>query len=92
VCRENDIKHCAISNNGGKSLHEFYCEVLGIVVNVVSLMDDLRGAVRTLSNTSRIPSWKKYGIVVSINHENDAKVEKLAKDFDIPTKTLTTKL
>jgi len=36
-----------------------------------------------------LPFWKKYDIVVSLKKENGAKLAKLAKDFDIPTMTLT---
>ena len=38
---------------GGKSLHDFYCAALGIVVNVVSLIDSIGGAVRTVSNKKK---------------------------------------
>jgi len=41
------------------------------------LIDNLGGAVRKLTN------------VVSFHSENGTKVAKLAKDFDIPTTTLT---
>jgi len=44
--RENGIKDCAISTNGGKSLYEFYCAVLGIVATI----DSLDAAVRKWSN------------------------------------------
>ena len=36
-----------------------------------------------------IPLWKKCDIVVSINSDNGTEVAILAKDFDIPTTTLT---
>jgi len=66
---------CVISSNGRKSLPEIYCAVLGIVANVVSLIDSLGGAMRTVSNKrSRIPFWKKYDMVVSLNSENGTKV------------------
>jgi len=90
VWRGNGIKDCAISSNGGKSLHELYCTIIGIVATVVSLINSLGGAVRKLSNIrSNIPLCEKYGIVVLLNSENGTKVAKLAKDFDIYTKTLT---
>jgi len=44
---------CQQSELGGKSLHDFYCAVLGIVANVVSLIDSLGGAVRTVSNKKK---------------------------------------
>ena len=46
--RENDIKDCAISSSGSKSLHEFdgAVVVVGIVATVVSLIDSLDGVVR----------------------------------------------
>jgi len=49
VWRENGFKYLVI-RNVGKSLHEFYCTVLGIVATVVSLIDSLGEAVRNLSN------------------------------------------
>jgi len=69
-----------------------YCAVLVIVATVVSLIDSLGGVVRKLSNKRRnIPlDGKKYDIVVSLNSDMRTNVEKLAKDFDIPTTTLTT--
>jgi len=87
--RENGLKDCAIRSNGGKSLHEFYCTVvLGIVATAVSLID--LGGLREVSNkSSSIPLWKQYDVVVSLNSENDTKLAKLVKDFDIPTTTLT---
>jgi len=55
-------------SNGDKSLHEFYCKVLGIVATVVSLINSHGGAVRELPNkTNRISLWKKCGILVSLN-------------------------
>jgi len=73
-------------------LHVLYCAVLVIVATVVSLIDSLGGVVRKLSNKRRnIPlDGKKYDIVVSLNSDMRTNVEKLAKDFDIPTTTLTT--
>jgi len=70
-------------------LHEFYCTVLGIVVELVSLINSLGGAQRKLSNKrSSILLWKKYDIVVSLNSKNGTKVAKLPRDFDVPRKTL----
>jgi len=48
--------------------------------------------VRKRSKKSNIPLWKKYDIVVSFNSENGTKVAKIARDFNIPTTTLTTVL
>jgi len=41
---------------------------------------------------SSIPLRKNCDIIVSFNNENGTKVEKLARDFDIPRTTLTTTL
>jgi len=54
------LSSCQQSELGGKLLHEFYCTVLGIVANVVSLIDSLGGGVRTLSNKKKqYPITKK---------------------------------
>jgi len=55
----------AISSNGGKLLHEFYCycTVLGIVTTVVSSIDSLDGEMHKFSNKrSSIALWKKYDV------------------------------
>jgi len=77
-----------ISNNFGKLLHEFYCirDCCGC-----SQFDSFGGAVRKLWNKrSSIPLCQKYDIVALFNSENGTKVAKLARDFNIPTTTLTT--
>jgi len=57
------FKLSTIHNQEGKSSHEFYCTVLGIVANVVSLIDSLGGGVRTLSNKK-----KQYPITKKLWH------------------------
>ena len=56
------------------------------------LIENLGGAVGKFTSKS-ISSQQKYDSVVSLSSENGTKVsKKLAKDFHIPTKTLTTVL
>jgi len=54
------LSSCQQSELGGKLLHEFYCTVLGIVANVVSLINSVGGAERTLLNKKKqYPITKK---------------------------------
>jgi len=84
------IQSSSPMDNGGKSFHEFYCTVPGIVTTVVSVIDSYSGALSSKKGTS-IPLWKKYDydIVVLLNSKNGMKVAKLAKDVDILTMMLT---
>jgi len=51
-----------------------------LVASVVSVIDNLGGAVRKLSTEwSSIPLWKKYDIIDSFNSENGKKWQNLQK-------------
>ena len=61
VWHENGIKDYAINSNSDKLLHEFYCEVWGIVAIAVSWIDSLDGEAHKLSK-------KQYPIMVKVWH------------------------
>ena len=55
----NGIKDCAISCNGGKLLHEFYCTVVGIDATALSLIDSFVEAMRIVENKKQHPLEEK---------------------------------
>ena len=55
----NGIKDCAISCNGGKLLHEFYCTVVGIAATALSLIDSFVEAMRIVENKKQHPLEEK---------------------------------
>jgi len=79
------LSSCQQSGLGSKSSHEFYCTVLGIVANVVSLINSVCGAVRTLSNKKKqYPITKKLWHHCFIQQRKWCESGKTGKRFRYP--------